>query len=527
MTETAAPPKPSGTPDAGTPVVCTTPKCPTPPSVKIRNEACKADGCRLIPKGKTHKYCAVGTPGGGSYQWKVAGKVSILGTATSKIIEIKGNNISAALDDSELTVEYTLTGQKATDTIKLTVFEITKIAVKLRGTPCHRDKTRANTMPAKSSNKDSKAFDAKAITVVRECGDLNLKATVLPSGVPLNWEVERASDDKGLVGLPTHAADGDNTKRKLTADATGSFHVNAFVDCNGNGKRDPNEVGIILNVNMIDIEVPIGAWNNKIFRNNAGFSSARSTATRLIVDSGASQGVFSIVPSINGNYNDTEFANHAIAMKVTVKLTGGGPDQQRGLEKVGLGYIQQTTAESVQGTYADARTLREVIVVNAATPSPITAGAPAMLAFPVRDTRGASVKGTWPFIISSSDRARKDDPSGGQWRIVRFIDPPAIVLNLTHPVTNSALAIISGSNNFKVFLSAYSSDFNENYTIIASAVWSVNYGSYTAAGGWTNVGATINSARTMNVLVPPKRGQATDVERCTPNFVDNLKMDAR
>jgi hypothetical protein len=249
------------------------------------------------------------------------------------------------------------------------------------------------------------------------------------------------------------------------------------------------------------------------------------------VDSGTSQGSFSIVPVINGNYSDAEFANHAIAMKVTVKLTGGGPDQRRGLDKVGLGYIQQTTADSVQGTYADGNTLKEVITVIPPPPPPprplITAGTPAMLAFPVRDTREPNIKGTGPFIISSSDRARKFDPAGGQWRIVRFIDPPVIVLDLTHPVTGSALASISGSNDFEAFLCAYSSDFNENYTVVASAPWSAHYGSYTAAGGWTNAGAKIVAAKAMNVSAPLVTGESTDVERCPPNFVDNLMMDAR
>jgi hypothetical protein len=94
-------------------------------------------------------------------------------------------------------------------------------------------------------------------------------------------------------------------------------------------------------------------------------------------------------------------------------------------------------------------------------------------------------------------------------------------------VTGSALSSISGSNDFEDFLSAFSSDFDENYTVIATAVWSITYGTFTAAGGWTNAGAHVTAPAAMTALAKLTPGEKTNVERCTPNFVDNLKMDAR
>lgn len=491
--------------------------CPLKPTVKIESP------CRFIAKGKTHSFKANGTPAGGTYTWKTIGNTSVASGGGSPETQIKGDAVSAAKDDSEIIVEYSNCGETATDKVKVTVYELTKIEATLKRSLCR--KAAAGNMPKKTSTTDSTTFDATAVTIVRGCGDLKLTASIAPVGAPISWEVERAADDANdLTGLPTHAPDVSDTKRKLTADAVGSFHVAAYVDCNNSGKRNPDEGAVILNVNIVDVEKMPGVASNRVITNNTLFGNARSTAAILIVDSGSTSGM---VPGVNIAYSDAEFAKHPLAMKMTVRLVGGGADKRRGTDKVRLGYIQTTTADSVTGTYADGHTLREVIVQNASLADPITAGAPAMLAFPVRDTRGASNSGSGSFIVSSSDVAKSNLPKGGLKRIVRFVDPPAIVLQMQHPVTGSSLASIGGSNNFRVFLSAYSGDFNANYAVVASATWSVIYGTFSAAGGWANVGAVVTAPAKMTVHAPPKQAADTEVERCPPNFVDNLKMDAR
>lgn len=447
--------------------------------------------------------------------------------AAGKRFFVEGATVSGGLRDTGFQLGIKGADDDG-DRIALTVFNVAQIDVKLVATPCKRDGSRADPMPARVSTADSRTFDATAVTVVKECGDLRLAVTVTPAAVPITWDTERATDDKGLAGLPAHNADpaaaADNKKRILKADATGSFHVHAFVDVNGNGKRGDDEDGIILNVNMVNIAIQTGAGNNQIIKRDTHFNKTSSNASSLVVHSGSTQGG---VPAVNAAYRDAEFAKHPLAMKVTVKLTGGGANQLRGTDKIGLGYIQQTPADSVTGTYADGRTLKEVIVVNAATPSPITAGVPSLLAFPVRDTRFGSFQNTGPFIISSSDNDQSPIAAGGQQRVVRFVDPPAIVIRLRHPVTASALSSISGSNDFEVFLSAFSNDFDENYTVIAIAAWSVTYGTFAAPGGWTNAGAHVTAPAAMTPLAKPTPGVKTNVERCLPNFVDNFKMDAR
>lgn len=434
----------------------------------------------------------------------------------------EGATLSAGLRDTGFQL-----GIKATeddgDRVALTVFSIDRIEAKLRATPCKRDGSRADVMPAKNSIADSKTFDATAISLVKDCGDLKLTATARPAAIQVSWDVERAADDTGLAGLPNHSKDGSDKKRLLKTDSTGSFHVHAFVDANGNSKRDTDEDGLILNVNMVKIEIPPGAAGNQIITRNTLYNDGRSVANTLIVDSGAGLGV----PATNSLYTDAAFITETLAMKVTVKLTGGGANQRRGTDKIGLGYIQNFRGDSFRGTYADGRTVKEVFAVDPAIADPITGGTPALLGFPVRDHRGNASNGANTFINSSSDADQSPIAAGGQQRVVRFVDSPAIVIQRTHPVTGSALNGILGSNDFVAYLVSFSNDFDENFSVSAVGDWVAKFGTFSLAGGWTNVGATTTAAAAMSVAGMPKKGEDTDLERCPPGATDNLKMDAR
>ena len=413
------------------------------------------------------------------------------------------------------------------DLVAVTVFKIDKIEAKLRATPCKRDGSRADVMPVKSSTADSKTFDATAITVVRECGDLKLTATTTPADIPVSWDVERASDDKGLAGLPTHSDDGGSKKRLLKADGTGSFHVHAFMDANGSGKRDFDEDGLILNVNMVKIEVLPGVANNRITKRNSHFHSV-ADPTMLYVQSGSD---LAIPQGINGAYGIAQMTLRPLTMSVKVKLTGGGDKQLRGLDHVFLGYIHNLRGESFTGTYADGRTEKAVFDSVPPPPDSITGpGAVALLGFPIRDTRSLSQNGTGPFIINSTDSDpadKKDLPSGGQQRVVKFMDKPSTFTHKTHAVTASALASIAGSHDFAAFLSAFSSDFDENYTVIAKGDWSITFGTFSAVTGWKKTGAITTAAKAMDTAGMPATGESAGMERCTPNATAHWKLDAR
>lgn len=494
-------------------------------SLAIRAENGSDAPCRFIARSKSRRYKAIGTPSGGTYAWTVTGGASISSGAAAQIVEIRGDTTSAALDDVTLTVTYRCGSNSARANINLTVYEVRRIDARLLRTPCWRRSTRRVYNRTRSSTADSKTFDDTAVTICRGCGDLELTGTVEPAAVPLAWMLERAADDVGLAGLPTHAANGSDKRHKVTADAVGSFHVIAFVDCNGDGIREANDGAIILNVHIVDIEVIPGVANNRIFRRTTHLSDALSTAATLIVHSGTTNG---FAPKVNASYGRAEMARHPLAMEVRVKLIGGGANNRRGTNKVRCGFIQIGRRSTIRGTYADGRTIREVVVRNTATPYHIVGGAPALRGYPIRDTRFNSEHGTGPFIISSSDvRGRRELPGGGLQRIVRFVDPPAIAIPYRHPATGSALASISGLNRFTAFLSAYSRDFDRNYVVVASARWAISFGTYSAAAGWSRAGARVSGGNQMTVNSPPIRVQDTNAKRCPPNFVDRLRMDAR
>ena len=409
------------------------------------------------------------------------------------------------------------------DRVVITAFTVDKIECHLRVTPCKRGGTPLGTNQSKKSTKDDRTFGSGYSTVIRDCGKLILIASVRPARVPMTWDRERAPDDTGLAGLPASSAGADDKHRIFKTDVTGSFNIMAFVDANGSGKRDPENDGLTFNIAMVELTVPAGAAKNKIVT-NPNYHVVAFPGT-LLVHSSTSNGN---VPATGASYTDAEFTKHLIAMKVTVKLTGGGANQRRGTERIRLGYIQQTTADSVTGTYADGKTLKEKIFASPLPPNPVTAGTPAQLAFPVRDTRGAASNGSGTFIISSSDHDSSAIATGGLQKVVRFVDPPAIAIDLTHPVTGSALASISGSNDFEDFLVGFSSDFDQNFAVLATASWSTTYGTFSAGAGWTNAGAApAPSGAKMTVNSPVVPGESLNMERCPPNFVDNLVMDAR
>src|SRR5262249_55274436 len=150
---------------------------------------------------------------------------------------------------------------------------------------------------------------------------------------------------------------------------------------------------------------------------------------------------------------------------------GGGNHQRRGVNKVTLGYIQNTPNDTFQARYADGRTEKEVIttvpvpggvILPPPAPPPPPPPAPVMLAFPGRDHTGiANFNGVNVFINTSSDNNpadRKDLPAGGHTRVARFVDSPGAGCAMKHPVTNSNLASISGANFFIVYLVGFSQD---------------------------------------------------------------------
>jgi len=501
-----------------------TPEGPEPPvTVRIFGATITQRACPLLPKGKRHVFTAVGTPDGGRYRWVAKGGVKIVGAADSDTVTLEGSAVSAKLEAADVEVEYTLPEGVAKDVRKITVFEIEKIEARLRATPCLRTKRRADIMPPKSSSKDDKVINASATTVVRGSGELKLKAIVHPAKVPITWQVERAADDlPSLSGVPSHAQSPDGPDaRILRLDATGSFHVHGFVDCDGDGKRGPDEVGKILNVNIVEVSVLPGLRNN------------RQSITPLFSDTGTNAAFLVVRSSIGGGlpaspYGDGELARFTQGAKLGVLLLGGGANGRRGVSEIGMGFVHIGMGETIRGNYADGKVVRSILAADPATPDPVLAGPVPELSYPIRDHAGNDHAGYGVFINGSDDKDRASVAEGGQKRVVRMLDGPSIVFNKAHPGTGAALSGIAGAINFKINATIFSIDYPENFTTLGTATWRITFGSYTAAGGWTNVGARVTGDRRMRVHHPVEQSERTpSFERCPPGYTDRLRLDAR
>jgi outer membrane protein OmpA-like peptidoglycan-associated protein len=105
------------------------PVVPGTPAVSVDVSIKAEDGVsnvrHSLDKGNTVKCKAVSTPAGGTYTWTVSGKISIVGSTTNEIVEIKADNQSNSKDDSVLKVEYAKDGKKATASMTITVVVVT------------------------------------------------------------------------------------------------------------------------------------------------------------------------------------------------------------------------------------------------------------------------------------------------------------------------------------------------------------------------------------------------------------------
>jgi hypothetical protein len=457
---------------------------------------------------------------------KSAGTV---GGAKGVPVFVEGSAVSNGLRD--LFLQLGLQGDEPDgDRALFTVFQVTKIEASLDNTKCKRTGVRA--AASKVSNATDRAvFAAADPAVVKNCGDLDFLATVKPAATPLTWLAVQATDDAGPKKTPSDKADPadptNRAKRKLTADAEGSFTIHTFVEQKGDAtKRAPAESGMSLNLHMVNCEVQTGAADTKMVTTD--LRTASVSGGFLNVSTGNN-------PLPGPGYGDGQLTLFAFGMKVTLKVTGGGPERLRGISRIGMGYIQDVTADSVTGTYADGKTEKEVLAqlplpVGVGVGGVVTAGALPLLAFPVRDHKSGGARGRLCFINGSDDSDRTDivvaaKKAGQTWRI-RMLDSPAIGVSVRHPVSNSPLAALAGTNDFHVYAVAFSQDFDENFTVFVEGTWVADYGSFNpGGGGWQKTNNITKGGPTVHT--PPKKADDTDVEHCPPAYTETFVMDAR
>jgi hypothetical protein len=74
--------------------------------------------------GAPQKYMAVVKDAGGTFKWSCTGNATISGSDADAVVEIQGNTVSPAVDDTTLTVTYALDGVSQIATVEITVVSL-------------------------------------------------------------------------------------------------------------------------------------------------------------------------------------------------------------------------------------------------------------------------------------------------------------------------------------------------------------------------------------------------------------------
>jgi hypothetical protein len=273
---------------------------------------------------------------------------------------------------------------------------------------------------------------------------VSLTVQIAPAGVPFFWEAERDvrpapnGDHADVIAAspqPTPTILNLNTgEGRLSDDAVGSFHVRAFVDCNGNNDFDGNDAN---NGSRIERE-PFILMNLVLVRATL-FQDDSQNHNTFTVQSDGANGIAVSSGSFNVNAPNTA-ASH---LNAQLDLMGGGGDGRRGLDQVFAGWIQTLTADpATVATYdtvppgAVQHFHRQIFASNRAAATGGTPGttnaiflpadpAPNIVAPPILDTgrNNAGTGGNTSTLTRSRIRTRTN-LAVGQRLIVETVDSP-------------------------------------------------------------------------------------------------------
>lgn len=281
---------------------------------------------------------------------------------------VEGVTASSALLDTGFKLGVQGLTKQDGDWAKLTVVELKNLTADVPITPANHE--RLGNKPARHNMKLGSApkhysdkFDENRPLVVVENSleDLNLSVQIAPATVPFGWTIERARqpgtatplDHADIVNMafggtplldPTDSASATAT---LNSSAPGSFHVRAYVDCNGSGsfQGDDPATG-----QRIDRE-PFVVLNYIVARVQGFKNTSRATAANRNIIPAAPTAATGVGIS-TGQWASGGVAAAWNRAKFTV--IGGGPDGKLGLDEVFAGWAQNITDSAIHRRYTDA-----------------------------------------------------------------------------------------------------------------------------------------------------------------------------
>jgi hypothetical protein len=514
-----------------------------PLTVNIRAE----DGtspCRVLGIGKSRKYRAVVAPFGGTVVWTCTGGASIVGSALAELVTVRGNAVSASLDDVVLTAHYLRGLSSRTQEIKLTVADVKKISVSVKAS--------AAMTPGRGGGLADHEFDCTETveafpqdeTLILLRGDfenVELRATVDPAGTPLAWDVKRASDDAPSLGsgLPTIIPNG--VEAKLKTNETGSFFIRVFGDC-GDQKFAANLPFKLVPTVLVRATL------------DADASTPHPENTPLPKIVGGPTGSVRVE---TGTFLIDNPSTAAIHMSATVDVVSGGIDGRRLIERVFAGWVNEIVADiDWVGGYQDVHSINKVFATDSGT-GPFgmfrPGDHPNLVKPRVSDTAPLLDTGRIPNAGTGGDTAtlstsrirppRRDLSLGQQW-VVEAVDSPAPSPDrhyfLLHPVfSTTAHPVRLQTILFEIHFRAHLCLWTNRSGNVRGGVAERRYGvlhsyKWDMSGKWSIDGNTVKVVRPMSVtisgrvkkdpLVNPKDARC---EVCAPPALPLIKVDGR
>ena len=269
----------------------------------------------------------------------------------------------------------------------------------------------------------------------------------------LKWEAIRNTADTLQGPPPTLTPQaGAPQFATLHADSPGSFNIIVYIDSNGSGSFDEGEQLRVLHLAIVKFTILENSYNVQTHDENfavTGVGSGMLTET-----SGSGQ------------------ANAAINATAKLLLEGGGADRTWGVDKIKIGWIQNVVQLGDVVSYGDP-------YLNPQLHSRTTVLASGV-SYPVLDTgRTGGTAGTggdtaFPWF-NTPQYGVGQGQSGGQIDKVDFYDSPGGNFQESRIFADGTYhsTAVQGPTDFKLYVAAYSTDFDDSYSEFGEVDWEV------------------------------------------------------
>jgi hypothetical protein len=309
-----------------------------------------------------------------------------------------------------------------------------------------------------TSTSSDKTLSGNSPTVIlRNCSPIKLIAqTDPPNQKDVVWSVEPnpgpAAPKPGLTSAGDQAT--------LQGDQSGGYAISASLD------------GTTV------------YWNLVLFEVNVDSSAAQFTASKP-----ANRSVAAALVMKSGDFDITNPAVCAMYAKANVTLTAGGQASlDTYCDRIKLGMCQDMTNDTTAAHYDGGGQVRSRY---SATPMP---GVPTIvdpavvvteIGFPLLDTGLGGAGGGGTIFLS---RTRSTPSNAGKNVLVETCDSPNLSFESLHPEFNKAptqrALTVSGSNQFTLYLVAYSTSAVRSFVAYGSVSWTLDItGTVTWAAG--------------------------------------------